>query len=137
MIRAGKKRDAEYCLNLTKLDGMEYWNLEDFENAAENDDVIFLVYEDDGEIIAYILGFILPTKETEAMIHETRVHKERRGEGIGTEIVDAFCDRAFEMGADVVIAEIDEELLNFYRDACNFEEGGKWVEVRKGSDPSD
>jgi len=105
------------------------------ESSAEHDDVIFLVAEEDSRIIGYILGFVMPTRRKEAMLVETRVHKEERGRGIGTKLVDAFCKEAFARGAKEVEAEVEPELLKFYRDACGFKEVHKWIEVgRKKED---
>ncbi len=130
-IRKGKESDAESCLFLFKLDQEEYWDEEDFVHASNNECVIFLVAEEKNAVVGYVLGFILPTKKQEVMLHETRTHKDLRGRGIGTLLVDAFCKEAFGMGAKIVLAEIVEKLLGFYIDKCGFKKGTKWIEVVK------
>jgi len=128
-IRKGTKEDSEKCMRLFELDNEKYWEISDFRSSAEHADVIFLVAEEDGRIVGYILGFVTPTRRKEAMLVETRVHKEERGRGIGTMLVDAFCREAFVRGAKEVEAEVEPELLKFYRDACGFKEVHKWIEV--------
>jgi ribosomal protein S18 acetylase RimI-like enzyme len=130
-IRRASKTDVDDCFNVLKSDEDTYWRKEDLKVSAEDGRVIFLVAEENGRVMGYIQGFILPTKRTEALIHETRVRKQERGKGVGIRLVDAFCEEAFERGADVVLAEIEPDLLSFYRDSCGFKERGKWLEVGK------
>jgi ribosomal protein S18 acetylase RimI-like enzyme len=91
--------------------------------------VIFLVAEEAGRIVGYVIGFVMPTRRREAMLVETRVNKEDRGRGIGTKLVDAFCREAFARGAKEAEAEVEPQHLKFYRDACNFKDLHKWIEV--------
>jgi ribosomal protein S18 acetylase RimI-like enzyme len=135
LIRKGTEDDSEECMRLFELDNEKYWKISDFRSSAEHVDVIFLVAEEDGRTVGYILGFVMPTRREEAMIVETRVHKEERGRGIGTNLVDAFCREAFARGAKEVEAEIEPQHLRFYRDACGFKEVHRWIEVdRKKKD---
>ena len=129
LIRKGTEEDSEECMKLYKLDNEKYWEISDFRSSAEHADVIFLVAEEDSRIVGYILGFVTPTKREEALLIETRVHKEERGRGTGTKLVDAFCKEAFARGAKAVDALIEPQHLKFYRDACNFKEVHKWIEV--------
>jgi predicted N-acetyltransferase YhbS len=126
-IRNAGRVDAAECCNLAESDGVSYWRQQDFEASAE--EAIFLVAEDGGHVIGYVLGFILPTKESEALVHETRVKVEERGKGIGKDLVDAFCEEAFRRGVEIVLAEIEPEHLEFYRDRCGFVKKGSWIEV--------
>jgi len=129
MIRKAKRTDAEGCYNLVESDRDSYWTLNDLEMSIDDEDAIFLVAEENGEVVGYVQGFILPTKKSEALIHETRVTRDERRRGIGAELVDAFCEDVFKKGVEVVMAEIEPELLGFYRDSCGFKERGKWIEV--------
>jgi len=131
IIRKGKKKDSKECIKLSKLDKESYWKSIDFEKSATDKDVVFLVAENDKKIIGYILGFIVPTKRTEALIHETRVDKRERGKQIGTKLVDAFCKEIFKRKVKDIYAEIEPDHLKFYRDACKFKVSGKWIEVAK------
>jgi ribosomal protein S18 acetylase RimI-like enzyme len=129
LIRKATKEDSEECMRLYELDNGKYWEISDFRSSADQADVIFLVAEEDGRIIGYAIGFVMPTRRREAMFVETRVHKEDRGRGIGTKLVDAFCREAFERGVKEVEAEVEPQHLKFYRDACDFKELHKWIEV--------
>jgi len=131
IVRKGKLQDAENCFSIFKTDKEAYWEIADFEKSAGDNDVIFLVAEESKRIVGYVLGFIVPTKRTEALIHETRVESRKRKQGIGTKLVNAFCEEAFKRGVEVIYAEIEPELLNFYVDACKFEESHRWIEVAR------
>jgi len=130
-IRKGKMSDSKGCFSLCKQDKDTYWKVNDFQKSVRDKDVVFLVAEENGEIIGYVLGFVVPTKRIEAMVHETRVDKNQRGKKIGTKLVDAFCKELFQLGVKTIYAEIEPELLKFYRDSCKFKESGKWLEVVK------
>jgi len=131
IIRKGKPEDAERCLSIFRADKESYWEAKDFERSAKDNNVVFLVAEENKKVIGYILGFIVPTKRTEALIHETRVERTKRKQGFGTELVNSFCKEIFKRGVELIYAEIEPELLEFYVDACKFEESGKWIEVAK------
>jgi ribosomal protein S18 acetylase RimI-like enzyme len=131
LIRRGTKEDSEECMRLFELDNETYWEISDFRSSAEHADAIFLVAEEDGRIVGYILGFVTPTRREEAMLIETRVHKKERGRGIGTNLVEAFCREAFARGAKTVGALVEPQHLKFYRDACSFKEVHKWIEVSR------
>lgn len=130
-IREACGMDLEACIDILTPEDGAYWLPEDFEKSIEDGDVIFLIVEENGEVVGYVQGFILPTKRTEALIHETRVRTQERSKGIGTKLVDAFCNEAFIRGADVVLAEISPDLLGFYRDSCGFSQRGEWIEVAR------
>jgi ribosomal protein S18 acetylase RimI-like enzyme len=134
LVRKARTDDSEQCMEIFKLDNENYWEDLDFKNSVQQDNVIFLVAEESDVIFGYILGFILPTKRSEALVHETRVHGEERGKGIGTMLVNAFCEEAFSKGAKVVLAEIAPEHLKFYGERCRFKETNKWIEVARRKD---
>ena len=129
LIRKATKEDSEACMRLFELDNEKYWEISDFRSSAGHADVIFLVAEENSRIVGYVLGFVNPTKREQAMLVETRVHREERGRGIGTKLVDAFCREAFAKGSKAVDALIEPQHLKFYRDACGFREVHTWVEV--------
>jgi len=130
-IRKGKIKDASLCLEIAKKDKAKHWEKSDFINSAKDNHAVFLVAEDNRKIVGYIVGFIVPTKRTEAMIHETRVDRNERGKDIGTKLVDGLCKEFFKRGVKVIYAEIEPRLLKFYRDSCKFRISGKWLEVAK------
>jgi ribosomal protein S18 acetylase RimI-like enzyme len=131
IIRRAEKQDANDCYKIAISEKESYWQIDDFIMSAKDNSVIFLVAHEGKNIEGYILGFIMPTKTTEALIHEVRVSPNARKKGIGTKLVEAFCKEGFERGADVILAEIESDLLNFYRGSCRFKERGKWIEVGK------
>lgn len=81
--------------------------------------------------MGYSLGFIVPTKRTEALMHETRVDLKCRGKKVGTKLVDAVCKTLFSQGVEVIYAMIEPKLKPFYINSCKFKETGKWIEVEK------
>ncbi len=132
IIRKGNKGDAKYCVTI--MDKESHLNESDFSSSSEDNDVLFLVAEENKKVLGYILGFIVPTKRTEALIHETRVDKKERNKGIGKKLVGTFCKEIFKKGVKIIYAEIEPQLLKFYKDACEFKESGKWIEVSKTKD---
>ncbi|MFP4045686.1 MAG: GNAT family N-acetyltransferase, partial [Candidatus Aenigmatarchaeota archaeon] len=100
--------------------------------SVKNENAIFLVAEDKERIVGYVTGFILPSKEDEAMVHETRVDPEQRGRGVGTKLVNKFCEQASERGVELIYAYIESELKSFYIKSCDFKETeNNWIEVSK------
>ena len=130
-IRKGMKKDKLACVRLAREDGDSSWKPSDFERSAAVKDAIFLVAEESGKLTGFILGFVVPTKRTEAMIHETRVSKSERGKGAGTKLVGAFCAEAFRRGVKAIYAEIEPKHLKFYKGSCRFRESHRWVEVSR------
>ena len=128
-IRKARLDDAEMCFRIFLKDNEEYWTHEDFRSSAADESVVFLVAEEQDNIVGYILGFFVPTRKSEAGLHETRVDRDRRGAGIGSALVKAFVRFVFERGAEVVSADVEEGLLPFYRNACGFKQAGEWIEV--------
>lgn len=128
-IRNAGRSDAAECHILAESDDVSNWRQRDFEASAEDEEAIFLVAEEGRQVVGYVLGFILPTKKSEALVHETRVKAEERGKGIGKDLVDAFCEEAYRRGAEIVLADIEPEHLGFYRDGCGFVVKGGWIEV--------
>jgi len=130
-IRKAKVSDAEACLKLSREEGERYWTIEDFKRAARDRDVEFYVAEREGQLVGFSAGFIVPTKRTEALMHEKRVGLDARGKRLGTRLVRAVTKALFDRGVKIIYAMIVPELLPFYRDACKFKETGKWLELSK------
>ncbi|MBW3017531.1 GNAT family N-acetyltransferase [Candidatus Woesearchaeota archaeon] len=130
-IRKAQKSDATACLQVFKLDKEKYWKLKDFEQAASDRYVIFLVAEEKKKILGYVIGYIVPTRKIEAALHETRVDRRERGKDIGTKLVDAFCKEAFRRGTKSVFAMIEPELIKFYGTTCGFKKVHQYLEFDK------
>ncbi|MBU2576795.1 MAG: GNAT family N-acetyltransferase [Nanoarchaeota archaeon] len=129
-IRKAQKKDIKEILELQKSYSESYWKEEDFERAIKDKLVIFLVAEEE-HIVGSILGFITPSKRTDAMLHETRVHKKYQKKGIGKALVDEFCKRIFKKGVKDIYAQITEEHIPFYIKSCKFKKSDSWIEVKK------
>jgi len=130
-IRALRISDINGCLNIQKLDKENYWKDLDLKRSIKNKDVLFVIAEENGKVVGYINGFIVPTKRTEAMIHETRVDKRERKKGIGKSLVKEFCKKAFRKGVKDIYAEVKPKHLKFYEKSCKFKKSGKWIELKK------
>ncbi|MFO7710540.1 MAG: GNAT family N-acetyltransferase [Candidatus Woesearchaeota archaeon] len=127
--RIATTEDVEECFRLSRQENEEYWDIRDFSDLVSNPFGIFIVAKEDG-VKGYITGFIVPTKKTEGMIHETRTDVRRRGEGIGSELIDVFCQVAKEKGVKIVYAMIEQEVKRFYLKS-NFKISGNWIEISK------
>ncbi len=130
-IRKGSDRDAASCLKIARLDKAKHWEIQDFKNSAIDRNAVFFVAENEGNVIGYILGFVVPTRHSEALIHETRIHRSFRRKGIGTALVERFCQHAFKSNVNTISALIDPKHLKFYSNVCKFKNVGKWIEVSK------
>ncbi len=130
-IRKARLADIKQFIKLSGQEGDKYWLEEDFNNCVKNKDVEFFVAEENNKIIGYSLGFIVPTKRTEALLHETRVHTGHRRKCIGTKLVMTVSDTLFKRGVKIIYAMIESKVLPFYQDSCKFKKSAKWIEVSK------
>ncbi|WP_103108621.1 GNAT family N-acetyltransferase [Brevibacillus reuszeri] len=60
------------------------------------------VMEAEGEIIAFLIGFLSQTNPEEAYIHFVGVHPERRGDGVGKELYQMFFQEVKKRGCHTV-----------------------------------
>ncbi|MFE1626861.1 GNAT family N-acetyltransferase [Brevibacillus reuszeri] len=60
------------------------------------------VMEAEGEIIAFLIGFLSQTNPEEAYIHFVGVHPERRGDGVGKELYQVFFQEVKKRGCHTV-----------------------------------
>jgi predicted GNAT superfamily acetyltransferase len=58
--------------------------------------------EQDGELVAFLVGFVCPTHDDEAYIHFVGVDPELRGRGIAKGLYELFFDVARAQGRSVV-----------------------------------
>jgi len=76
-----------------------------FEAVAATPGAHLLVAETDGEVVAYLLGFVHPTFYANgpvAWVEELAVHETLRRRGVGARLMAAFEDRARTGGARLV-----------------------------------
>ena len=84
---------------------------------------IVYVAEDNDDIVGYVLGE--PMKGKLANLGLLSVHKDRRGEGIGKMLLEAFREACDERGLTFILLyapQFNENTLEFYRKA-GFTEG--------------
>lgn len=130
-IRTAKPEDVKRCLALQKTYNEKFWKAKDFLNASRDKDTIFLVAEENNNIIGCILGSINLVKRDEAYLQETRVDKKERRQGIGTKLVDSFCKAAKKKGVKEIYSEIEHEHIPFYINSCKFKDRGKHILITK------
>ena len=131
LIRKASKKDILPCLELQKSYQEHYWSINDFKTALDDKSVIFFIAQEGNKILGMVIGYITPSKRSDAMLHETRVIKNQQGKGIGKSLVEAFCKEAFNKGAKEIYALIKEEHVPFYVHSCKFKLSDKWIECKK------
>ncbi len=80
----------------------EPWSEQGFLDGMDNS-AIFLVAEDEGEIVGYIGMYVMPP---EGEITNVAVAKEARGSGTGAALVEAMQQRAAEHGVERIVLEV-------------------------------
>src|SRR3989338_5567697 len=129
-VRKAALSDAKECLKMRAREE-KIWSAIDFVSSVRNKHCIFLVAEKKERIVGYCIGFIVPTQKKESMLHETRVDKPERGNGIGKQLVDAFSKEAFGRGVDAINAQIEPKHAKFYCEKCEFKKNAKWIEIKR------
>jgi N-acetylglutamate synthase-like GNAT family acetyltransferase len=133
VIRKAKFKDIPFCLKAEASQGDSTFSERDFRNSIADPNAIFLVAEQNQQVIGFISGFIVPTKRTEAMIHSTMVHEQHTQKGIGSSLVRSFAKLAFERGVEQIYAEVEEGLDKFY-EKCGFKKVMLWHSMLLGKD---
>jgi ribosomal protein S18 acetylase RimI-like enzyme len=62
------------------------------------------VIEKEGDLVAFLIGFLSPGHSTEGYIHFSGVHPDYRGKGIGTHIYERFTQVCRENGRGTIRA---------------------------------
>lgn len=78
----------------------------------------FVAEDEDGDLVAFLCGFLSQTEPDEAYIHFVGVSPDHRGEGTGRELYERFFDDVREQGRSVVrcvTSPGNEESLAFHR----------------------
>jgi len=97
----------------------------DFGHALRNPDAIFLVAEGEDRVAGYVVGFVVPTKRDEAIVHSTTVHRAARGKGHGSALVRAFCDVVWARNVDRIFAVV-EAGPDAFDERCGFTKEATW-----------
>jgi ribosomal protein S18 acetylase RimI-like enzyme len=83
----------------------------------------FVAENEDGDLAAFLCGFLSQTEPDEAYIHFVGVSPAHRGKGTGRELYERFFDEVREQGRSVVrcvTSPVNEGSLEFHR-ALGFE----------------
>lgn len=106
----------------------EYAKTEDSQNfiklKIQSDDAIFLVAEDNGRLVGFLMGTIYPRPKARksmkpAVLDEIFVSQGYRNKGVGKELIEKFQDWARGKGANklrVSTHHKNEEAIKFYRE---------------------
>ena len=138
-IRKATKKDIGSIVELSKIEELKTatggFISESYFNEFIDENGIVFVAEDNDNIIGYVLGE--PMKGKLANLGLLAVHKDRRGQGIGKMLVDAFRKECDERGLTFILLyapQFNENTLEFYRKA-GFSEGKahvQFIEDRSG-----
>ncbi len=62
----------------------------------------FVAEDDEGKLVAFLIGFLSQSDEKEAYIHFVGVAPEHRGSGVGRALYERFCSEVAGRGRSVV-----------------------------------
>lgn len=114
-------RDEDYAYIITRVDG--WWGGRErapmlprlfFEHLGDTS----IIAEDNGRIVAFLVGFCSTAKPGEAYIHFVGVDPSARGQGLGRELYQRFFELVRARGCRVVTAvtaPINEGSIAFHR----------------------
>jgi ribosomal protein S18 acetylase RimI-like enzyme len=132
LIRPALHQDCETCAGLSRIEEHEVPGGDhlpsDFFAANIDEDEMFIVAEDNGEVMGYILG--QPMKGGYAYLSLLAIDAKMRGKGIGKMLVDAFLKRCIEKKlffVSLFAPSFNEGTLEFYR-TLGFEPGREHLE---------
>ncbi len=119
-IRRAAARDIDACLEIQASQRDTTFSRTDYLNSLATSNSIYLVAELEGRVVGFIIGFIVPTKNSEALVHSTMVHSSFTRRRIGLALVRGFLDFAFKQGLMRVYAEVESGPDRFY-EKCGFQ----------------
>ncbi len=119
VIRRAEARDVDACLEIQASQMDTTFSRADYLNSSVNSNSIYLVAELESRVVGFIVGFVVPTKNSEAIVHSTMVHMSFTKRGIGSALVRGFVDFAFKQGLLRVYAEVESGPDRFY-EKCGF-----------------
>jgi len=94
LVRVAAAADVPACVEVSASRTDTFFVEKDFLNAINDKDAIYLVAESDGKVVGYIMGYVNPTKNDEAIIQSTMVHASYGNKGIGSMLVKALAKLA-------------------------------------------
>lgn len=108
MIREGRKSDLEAAKAIAKECGFHGWAGASLTGWAQRPSSIFLVAEEKGKVVGFLLCRCI-FDEAELLV--IGVTEEFRHYGYGTELVDLLTRRLMISGIDKVFLEVDTQNL--------------------------
>lgn len=136
-IRKLNKEDREALLQLRKLYNEVFETESDnisfvyIDNLLKDERLLFLVAEQDNQIIGGLTAYILPslyTEKSEVLIYDIAVKQSLQRKGIGNKLIDCLLDFCSQQGYKEIfvpaLAE-DTHACNFYKKAGGEEEDVK------------
>ena len=128
-IRNAKRKDIAACLAAQASEGDKEFSRKDYLRSVKDPKAIFLVAELNGKVVGYSLVFIVPTKNSEAIVHSTMVNRKFRRQNIGSKLVQSFIKAAFRKGVKQIFAMVEKGYpYNFYK-KCGFKKTAFWYEM--------
>jgi ribosomal-protein-alanine N-acetyltransferase len=128
IIRKAVPQDIPSCLEAEASHGDNTFSEGDLRNSITEPNAIFLVAEQRGQVVGFILGYVVPTRKREAAIHSTMVNSRYEKKGIGSSLVLNFARLAFGKGVELVYAEVETGPDKFY-EKCGFRKSAVWYSM--------
>jgi len=109
-------------------------NLEKYIEGIDSDRTLFLVYEEDGRIVGFVLAHVGEREGVRiGYIEELHVDREYRSRGVGSRLLEEAHEWLKAKGAISVFAEVFEKSYGFFKkkgyiltDFCSFHLGKKY-----------
>jgi ribosomal-protein-alanine N-acetyltransferase len=122
-IRPMAEKDIEQVWNMENEIFTTPWSMNSFESSINSMDNIYLVAEEEGDIIGYcgLWGTI-----DEGQITNIAVREDRRGQHVGNKLLETLIEYGREMGLNAFTLEVrtsNEAAINLYH-KFNFEDSG-------------
>ena len=76
------------------------------------------VVEDDGELLAFLIGFVSQANDGEAYVHLVGVHPDHRGSGMGKSLYETFFEEVKKRGCErvsCITSPVNAESIAFHR----------------------
>lgn len=94
-LRAMSQRDLAQVADLEETSFSRPWSLEQLEECLQNEKYHFLVAEDENQRILGMVSMIVVVDE--GYINNVAVYPSVKRQGVGSALVEAFCQKATEL----------------------------------------
>lgn len=127
-IRKAKLKDIPECVKLSKVPEFKIGgSFPDKKYLTESLKSLFLVAEEKGKILGFVLGFKLT--RTEVFLDLLVVDKNARGEGIGKKLMEGFRKRLKKQNVEgyFLTAPMFNKKTHKFYNKCGLKKGGKYI----------